>query len=152
MPQILPMVGMHYRPPAKAIVDNLRVGTPLHLRAEPDNPYDPNAIQIFIKGIDIPEDYDLDQALNGYGTNLAETRARFEIHLGYVPRGLAATFNLIKDKDYPGPTGSTPAGNPRSELRMKLCTEHQHDSNPTFRRHFTRRLPYIRRLLVRGRW
>lgn len=95
--KILPIVGDFYRPPAKAILAHLGARTPLILRPEPENPYDPNAIAVFIEGANIPEDYDLDVALGGYGTNIAETRARPEIHLGYIPRGLAATLTLSGD-------------------------------------------------------
>jgi hypothetical protein len=44
------MVGMHFRPPAKAVLEALPVGTTLWLRREPENPYDANAVQVLLPG------------------------------------------------------------------------------------------------------
>lgn len=92
-----PIVGGYYRPPANAILKFLPQGTALTLRPELENEHDPNAIMVLVTGADIPVDYDLDQALNGYGTNIDEIRNRPEIHLGYIPRGYAATMALDGD-------------------------------------------------------
>ena len=43
-----PIVGAHFRPPAKQLLEVLPIGTPMLLRAEPDNPYDENAIQVLV--------------------------------------------------------------------------------------------------------
>lgn len=48
MRMLTPIVGMHFRPPAKAIIANLPSGTPLLLEAEPDNQYDNNAVKISV--------------------------------------------------------------------------------------------------------
>lgn len=49
------LVGAHFRPPAKLILECLPSGAPLQLIAEPDNPYDPQAVQVHIKLMEIPE-------------------------------------------------------------------------------------------------
>ena len=43
-----PIVGSHFRPPAKQLLTVLPVGSALVLRPEPDNPYDENAIQVLV--------------------------------------------------------------------------------------------------------
>lgn len=89
----LPIVGAYYRPPATTILKHLPVGTPLIIQAEPDNPHDANAIAIYIKGENIPEnDPDLDMHLGGFGTNVATLRATEYIHLGYIPATAAAAL------------------------------------------------------------
>lgn len=99
MTKTFPIVGGYYRPPASALLKFLPQDTPLILRPEPTNAYDPNAIMVLVEGKEIPVDYDLDSALAGYGTNIAEVRATPEIHLGYIPRGFAATMTLAGDTE-----------------------------------------------------
>ncbi len=43
------LVGMHFRPPAKLILECLPSGTPLTLRAEPENPYDDDAVAVEVE-------------------------------------------------------------------------------------------------------
>ena len=43
-----PLVGSHFRPPAKALLASLPAGFHLELRPEPLNPYDPNAIEVWL--------------------------------------------------------------------------------------------------------
>ena len=43
------LVGMHFRPPAKLILECLPSGTPLTLRHEPDNPYDEDAVAVEVQ-------------------------------------------------------------------------------------------------------
>jgi hypothetical protein len=67
-----PLVGAHFHPPAKLLLQHLRNGTPLRLEREPENPYDSNAIGVWI---DILSDYDLqldEGALAGYGLDIDE--------------------------------------------------------------------------------
>lgn len=85
-----PIVGAYYRPPAKAILDHLPVGCPLLLCAEPDNPADPNAIAVEIRGDNIPETEELEIAVSGYGFSVPELRSNPTVKLGYIPREMAA--------------------------------------------------------------
>lgn len=43
-----PLVGMHFRPPAKAILQGLPSGCPLLLEREPSNAYDTSAIKVLV--------------------------------------------------------------------------------------------------------
>jgi len=45
-----PIVGMFFRPPAQKVLAEIRFGTPLILQRQPDNPHDPNAIQVLLPG------------------------------------------------------------------------------------------------------
>jgi hypothetical protein len=81
-----PLVGMHFRPPAKAILSVLPSACPLLVVPEPDNAYDANALQVFVPSAAIPQSQhsELDSAASLYGTSLAEILAQERWHLGYV--------------------------------------------------------------------
>lgn len=49
------LVGAHFRPPAKLILECLPSGAPLSLIAEPDNPYDSNAVQVNVQLSEVAE-------------------------------------------------------------------------------------------------
>lgn len=85
----VPIVGMAYHPPAKALTMNLTVGTPLRLEAEPDNPADPNAIIIYVLGDDCADQRDrLEEPLGDFGVTWDEFITTHTV-LGYVPRDIA---------------------------------------------------------------
>ena len=82
------IVGAHFHPPAKAILQSLPGGAELILRPEPDNQYDPNAVMVLVESATIPasEHETLGLASAGYGVELSELLGAKEWHLGYVPR------------------------------------------------------------------
>jgi hypothetical protein len=82
------LVGMHFRPPAKQMVNCLPSGTLLRLQAEPENPYDPQALQVWVASSLIPESQweGLIEALQGTGFSLEDLLGQEEWHLGYVAR------------------------------------------------------------------
>lgn len=88
----LPIVGAFYRPPAKALIDALPIGTRLQLIAEPDNAFDPNAIAVWLEVKDIPESVHstLEESLPAFGHSLDTLKAQDAWHLGYVPKETAA--------------------------------------------------------------
>lgn len=90
-----PIVGAYFRPPAAAVLEALPTGAVLALRAEPENPYDPNAIQVLMAGQSLTAlseaaRTELDAKLPNYGFTLEELVETPEIHLGYIPRDSAA--------------------------------------------------------------
>lgn len=87
-----PIVGAFYRPPAQALLSVLPSGAPLMLRAEPDNPADPNAVAVWLKTSTIPSaaHETLEENVEGYGFALDAILAEAEWHLGYIPRTFAA--------------------------------------------------------------
>ncbi len=86
-----PIVGSHYRPPAKALIAGISNGTKLFLRAEPQNAFDPNAIQILLHPSDIEESsyQTLNDELSGYGQDMDDINQQSEWHLGYIPKEIA---------------------------------------------------------------
>ena len=88
----LPIVGAFYRPPAKALIEILPIGTPLFLIAEPDNPYDPNAIAVFLESANIPDaaQATLEETLPPFGFSVEQVLSQPAWHLGYLPKEMAA--------------------------------------------------------------
>jgi len=89
-----PIVGLHFHPPAKWLLEKLPQQTPLILSPNPDNPHDPNAIEILIDhdelGIWIDnntENFDeWDQELIGMGWSCQQLQELTEpLLLGFIP-------------------------------------------------------------------
>lgn len=82
----VPLVGAHFRPPAKAILQVLPAGTPLRLIPEPDNPHDGNALAVHVATADIPESVreELAGLATPYGFGLPAILTAESWHLGYV--------------------------------------------------------------------
>lgn len=85
-----PIVGQHFRPPAKALLACLPAGHPLFLRPQPNNEYDENAVQVLLRSSTIPTDEflcdELETQLAGAGFDLETVRAEPEWHLGFLPK------------------------------------------------------------------
>lgn len=83
------LVGAHFRPPAKQVLECLPSGARLLLVPEPENPYDENALQVRVDvGEAVPEgQLDLlSGKLEGTGFDLNELLAGEPIQLGYVAK------------------------------------------------------------------
>lgn len=82
----VPLVGAHFRPPAKWVLEVLPAGASLRLQPEPGNPYDPNAIQVWVRPQAIPAEAraELEGILAGAGWSLEELLSLEELQLGYV--------------------------------------------------------------------
>jgi hypothetical protein len=83
------LVGMHFRPPAKLVLESLASGTPLSLRAEPTNEYDEWAVAVLVEPAAIPASQHerLASELPGCGWDLQELLGLPELHLGYLASG-----------------------------------------------------------------
>lgn len=92
--------GAFYRPPAKALLDAIPVGTALTLLAEPDNEHDPNAIAVWLASASIPEtSHDaLRASLGPFGSSLEEVLDIEWHHCGYIPREEAA---VLRSQGFP---------------------------------------------------
>lgn len=81
------LVGAHFRPPAKQILQALPAGVLLRLEPEPENPYDAKAIKVFVRPSAVPEGQHeaLQLALSGTGFDLQEL-LEFDdwLQLGFV--------------------------------------------------------------------
>src|SRR5712692_3567998 len=81
-----PLVGAHFRPPAKAILGVLPNSTPLRLEREPSNDYDPNAIKVLAASSAIPQSQygELEAQALGFGFDTEAILAQEWHHLVYV--------------------------------------------------------------------
>lgn len=127
MSHTFPIVGAHYRPPAKAILEALPLSTPLELHAEPNNEYDANAIQVLVASADIARAIrnseecrrTLVNACADCGfTDFETLLAQESWHLGYIPRGIAAKIKL--EADATGALCFLPDGKPAISISETL--------------------------------
>lgn len=81
-----PIVGSHWRPPAKAILQVLPANCPLVLRHDPENEFSTEAIAVYLRSADIPQSAHQELELHGpgYGFSLESILAQAEWHLGYI--------------------------------------------------------------------
>ena len=70
-----PLVGSHFRPPAKALLASLPAGFHLELRPEPSNPYDQNAIAVWLDATHLPQQAKDELQLTLEGTGFEIGRA-----------------------------------------------------------------------------
>jgi len=125
------LVGMHFRPPAKLVLEALRGGTPLELRPEPSNPYDTYAVAVWVATSSIPESQQesLREKLPEMGWTLDGLFELETIQLGYVAAsggkplkasGLAAGSGefaeALRAESGTGRLGFLPTGAPTVEL------------------------------------
>lgn len=122
MAESYPIVGSFYRPPAKALIQSLPVGTPLTVRAEPDNPVDPNAIAVWLKSKDLTEAAlaELDMLLSGFGYTIQQILDSKEWQLGYLPKEIAEVLrgndSVKAGEDIQGTFRCAASGAPRVEF------------------------------------
>lgn len=81
------IVGAHFRPPAKQVLAVLAAGAALRLEEENDNPYDAEAIKVFVSTDEIPPNQykTLDEELPNAGLTLEQLMSTGPVWLGYVP-------------------------------------------------------------------
>lgn len=134
----LPIVGAHFRPPAKALLQVLPAGAVLSLVREPHNAYDENACAVFVEPKEIlPDSYEeLREAISGYGLSLEEIHEQPAWHLGYLPAkdmvGLAQPLDEalhVNSRDsWPAKLTFTLEGKPAASFELVLSSEsHAHD-------------------------
>ena len=122
------LVGAHFRPPAKTLLSSLTNGTSLELRPEPDNPYDPQAIQVwltstdFIRGLDEAKLLALAEALASQGFTPEDLETQPEWHLGYIARDgnkdLAKVPGTRGNSAFQGQTEATLQWGPNGEALL----------------------------------
>lgn len=88
-----PLVGAYFRPPAKALLQSLPALHPLELRPEPSNPYDPNAVAVWLDASTIPDEIvqdELQYTLPGMGQDVDSLLTQRWWQLGYIAKDRAA--------------------------------------------------------------
>ena len=120
---ILPIVGAHYHPPAKAILAFLPVGQPLQLIPDFENEHTteefPNAIAVWIdgRGIKPPISDEAEANFQGYGFSSDEILGDYW-KLGFIPKEFAKDINLSTFGDrHPGRFTVGADGGPRIEFQ-----------------------------------
>jgi hypothetical protein len=106
---VAPLVGSRFYPPAVAILASLGMDEPLILRREPENPYDPNAIEVFL-----PSGWE-----EKYPELAAEIDAKGEVKLGHISRDVAAEWAPVFDEQGEAPPATlafSASGAPRVAL------------------------------------
>lgn len=90
-----PLVGMHFRPPAKGVLAALPAGCQLSVVPEPDNAYDANALKVCVDLSTQPEAVlaEVSTQIAGYGYELTQINSA-PFHLGYIKATVAATVKL----------------------------------------------------------
>jgi hypothetical protein len=80
------LVGMHFRPPAKAVLEHLPAGAHFELIPEPENPYDEFAIKVLVSPEEVPESEHeaLADDMVSYGCDITEFFEGGQFHLGYI--------------------------------------------------------------------
>lgn len=91
-PHVSPLVGAHFRPPAKAIIQSLPAAYPLELRPEPSNPYDANAVAVWFDASHLSDDAmeELRHTLPGQGSDIDDLIEQRFWQLGYLAKDHAA--------------------------------------------------------------
>lgn len=119
----IPIVGAFHRPPAKAIQDSLPLGHPLELVAEPDNPYDENAVMVLVTteslaNLDPGILAHMRSQVESFGYDLdAIIEDLLNVQLGYIPRVMTHEVlpRLVEGK-LPAKVTFTSAGKPGVEI------------------------------------
>lgn len=96
-----PIVGAHFRPPAKLILAVLPMGCELLLEPEPENQYDARAIKVLVTPDKIPESQHemLRSELPGMGFSLEDILALDFVFLGYCAAAKGKPFEKAKAED-----------------------------------------------------
>jgi len=100
---LCPLVGMHFHPPAKALLEALPSGAALWLERDPGNAYDPWAIKVLVEPWQIPESQhqELSLKVEGYGLSLEEVLRAEEWWLGFCaskpPKGFQPEWTLAPE-------------------------------------------------------
>lgn len=116
MTRTLAIVGAKFRPPAAGLLAVLPSGAALSLVREPGNPYDSNAIAVYVSRDVLRKlpAVKLDDAIVGYGTGYAALMMQERWHLGYVPRTesvmLAPLMDSAQTPTLPGELMFTASG------------------------------------------
>lgn len=115
-----PIVGAFYRPPAEALLAVLPIGAKLRLVPEDENQYDPNAIAVWLLQASLPEINDtLAASLASYGVTAEAYTELEDVHVGYLPRDVAAA---LRAEGMSAPVDAEFSVNPRGKPLVRFET------------------------------
>lgn len=121
----VPLVGTFFRPFGKRLLENLPSGTELTLVPEPSNPYDANAIAVFVDPKAAPDWEDLMEESSASG--LTEEDWEEPFHIGYVAKTRTAEVRELppspvdeaENLGWKGTLGFAPDGKPTITLTVE---------------------------------
>lgn len=122
-----PIVGMHFRPPAKDIINCLASGVELLLEHQPENPHDGDAVRVLLYGFTIGGQHEsLFKTFNDDPAN--EGRLTDPFMLGFIANSektggkfastLVKCFELMECPSVPAKLSFTIAGAPAAEIEV----------------------------------
>lgn len=122
-----PIVGMHFRPPAKDILNNLAAGTELLLEHQPENPHDGDAVRVLLYGFTMGGQHErLFQQFDADISN--EGRLTDPFMLGFIANSektggkfasqLVKCFELMEVPSIAAKLSFTLAGAPAAEMEI----------------------------------
>lgn len=129
----LPIVGAHFRPPAKALISVLPAKAKLSLVPEgvfglDENPYDVNAVGVWVETSQIPSTQAevLEGLIAGNGLTLEDVLGHSAFQLGYIPAKDAAPLratiiencNAFNTSTLPGELGFSLDGKPQVKFAL----------------------------------
>lgn len=135
-----PIVGAHFRPPAKDILNLLPGGARLLLQREPDNPYDSAAVKVLLPGfgpggehVELYESFLVQAQADEFGSLPWNKDSLTDpCHLGYVDSkktGKAAEFSSHMDglqlSEHEATMSFDLSGKPTVEVTFPAPTEEQ---------------------------
>lgn len=128
----IPLVGMHFRPPANQVLAALPIGTPVQLIPEPDNPVDKNAVRVVADLADFPPGrmLMLEAMLMGSGYSAPDLIAQGPFMVGYLaatggkparggPGNVEALLLMSGEASYTAKLGAAPQGHPTVEIERE---------------------------------
>lgn len=95
------LTGARFRPPAELLLQHLPTGTEVELRPEPENPYDPEAVGVWVEPRQIPESEHqaLAEELPGAGWTLPDLLSAEPIQLGYIATESGKPFQGFTERN-----------------------------------------------------
>ena len=133
MPQTLQfiLVGQHFNKPSGLLLRCVPNATAVQLEAEPENPYDPLAVAVYLPtaAIDRPSLEALNDDLESQGLTLREVWAQARWKLGHVAASGRKPLNDARSRtglDLRGNAellGLRPEGEPLPEARLELRSD-----------------------------
>lgn len=95
------LVGSHFVPPSKLLLENLPQGTKIRLLADPENPYDQNAIKVLLPpgGIPVERHEKLAEALPAMGWTLEDVLGADVLMLGHLAASDGKPLQKVQQSD-----------------------------------------------------
>lgn len=101
------LVGMHFHPPAPAVLAHLPQGARLIIEPEPTNPYDPHAMRVLVDLFQVPGEQinELELKLAGFGMDFDSLAQEGRMMLGHLASAIGKPYAKAREKGDPVSAG-----------------------------------------------